>query len=320
MNWRIKMRLRILITLASLLYLNINFAREMRLEVKSRTELKGVPSASGIEFYADSYYVVGDNSAWLYHFNSAFEGLVKYQIHDPLNQVNDTIPKKVKPDFEATTLVTSSNQAQLYIFGSGSKSPMRDILVKVDLNNPRNYESLSLEKFYLKLKADGVSELNIEGAVYANDYFYLLNRADNSIIRFAHVEFEAFLRSPVQDLKFTKFKFVLPVVDNVQAAFSGATLIPGTDRMIFTASLEQTDNWIDDGAILGSYLGIINLNELQDTNEALVLPILENGTVSKVKIESVTVKSATRQKVEVFMVTDSDGGASELIEADLFFH
>ncbi|MBK6526709.1 MAG: hypothetical protein IPG07_14875 [Crocinitomicaceae bacterium] len=77
---------------------------------------------------------------------------------------------------------------------------MRDILVKVDLNNPTNVESLSLEKFYALLKLGGISELNIEGAVYANGFLYLLNRADNSIIRCAYNEFELFLnnaRSPV---------------------------------------------------------------------------------------------------------------------------
>lgn len=290
----------------------------MRLEVNGRIELTGVPSASGIEFYKDSFYIIGDNSAWLYHFNSAFKGLEKYQIHHQLNHVNDTIPKKEKPDFEATALVTSSDHTLLYIFGSGSKSHTRDILVKVDLKNPRNYESISLEKFYSHLKAGGITELNIEGAVYANGYFYLLNRAENSIIHFAYSEFEAFLNLSVQELKFTQYIFVLPIVDHVQAAFSGGTLIPGTDTMIFTASLEQTDNWIDDGAVLGSYVGMIELDRLADTRALKVAPVVDGSGALKIKVESVTVRSVNGHKIELIMVTDSDGGSSELIEANLF--
>ncbi|MBK6951639.1 MAG: hypothetical protein IPO32_01170 [Crocinitomicaceae bacterium] len=290
----------------------------MRLEVKSRTELEGVPSASGIEFYGDSFYIIGDNSAWLFRYNASFRKLEKYPVHAQLNSLNDTIPKKEKPDFEATTVVLQNTSAQLLIFGSGSKSPMRDILVKVDLNNPTNVESLSLEKFYALLKSGGVTELNIEGAVYANEFLYLLNRADNSIIRFAYNEFELFLTNANHPLEFTLHKFSLPHVDDVQVAFSGGTLIPGTGTLIFTASAEKTENWIDDGAILGSYAGIIELENLTDFNKPQVVSIQEDGNALQIKIESVTVKSSTRHKIQLVMVTDSDGGPSELIEANLF--
>ncbi len=315
---RFKVQVKLGITLAVLIYLNINFAQEMRLEIKDRKELIGIPSASGIEFYGDSFYIIGDNSAWLYHFNASFQLSTKYQIHAQLNRLTDTIPKKEKPDFEATTIVTGLDQDQLFIFGSGSKSPSRDILVKVDLINPASFQTVSLEKFYAQLKSGGISELNIEAAVYANGFLYLLNRADNSMIRCAYSEFELFLKSPDTDLTFTHHKFVLPIVDNVQAAFSGACIIPGTSKMIFTASVEQTDNWIDDGAILGSYVGLIELDNLIDTNEPRLVPLLENGNALKIKVESITVRSVNAHKIKLFMVTDSDGGSSELIEANLF--
>jgi hypothetical protein len=314
----IKKPLHLTFSLAALIYLNTNFAREMRLEVKSRTELEGIPSASGVEFYGDSFYVIGDNSAWLFQYDASFRNLVKYPIHHQLGIQNDTIPKKEKPDFEATTVVTQNSSAQLYIFGSGSKSPMRDILVKLDLNNPTSYVSLSLENFYSQLKTGGVSELNIEGAVYANDYLYLFNRADNSIIRVVYTEFELFLNDSNRALEFTLHKFSLPLLDNVQIAFSGASLVPGTSTIIFTASAEQTDNWIDDGAILGSYVGIIDLENLTNLNKPQVVGVLENGNTLKIKIESVTVKSANRHKIQLVMVTDSDGGKSERVEANLF--
>lgn len=291
----------------------------MRLEVKSRTELEGVPSASGIEFYDDSFYIIGDNSAWLFQFNASLKRLEKYPIHIQLNSgSSDTIPKKEKPDFEATTIVMQGASAQLYIFGSGSKSPLRDILVKVDLSNPARFESFSLENFYALLKSGGVSELNIEGAVYANNYLYLLNRADNSIIRFTFTEFEFFLADANHPLEFTRHQFSLPLVDNVQIAFSGATLIPDSSTLVFTASAEKTDNWIDDGAILGSYAGIIELENLPASSKPQLVRVQEEGKALQIKIESVAIRSSNKLIIQLVMVTDSDGGASELIEANLF--
>lgn len=312
--------MRLCLTYGLILLVNTNFAQIMKLEVKNRTELTGIPSASGIEFYGDWFYIIGDNSAWLYRYRYPLRTFEKYAIYDTTNVVNDTIPKIDKPDFEASTIAVRNGQRTLLIFGSGSKSPRRDVLIRVDMNNPQKSERVSLEKFYLQLRSGGVSDLNIEGAVFANEYLYLLNRADNSIIRFSYAEFELFLQSPNHDLNFTHHKFTLPVIENVQVSFSGACMIPETNRMIITASLEQTDNWIDDGAILGSYIGLVELDKLTDTNTIEIVPIMEQKNVLKIKIESVTVKSVRKNKVHLFMVTDSDGGSSELVEANLFLH
>lgn len=311
---------RLVFTYTLILLVNTNFAREMKLEVKSRVELPGVPSASGIEFFDNAFYIIGDNSAWLYKYTSSLESLAAYRIYEHISNVSDTIPKKEKPDFEASTIAFKNGQNTLFIFGSGSKSPQRDLLIQVDLNNPTNVKSFSLEKFYLKLKAAGVDELNIEGAVYVDQFFYLFNRADNGVIQFGSDEFDRFLQNPESDLNFAINKFKLPVESGLQSGFSGACLIPGTNRIIFTASLEQTDNWIDDGAILGSYVGIFDLKDFGDSYEPEVCPVLENETVVRLKIESVTVKKLSKRKATILMVTDSDGGASELIEATLLLN
>lgn len=310
--------MRFVFTHILILFLHSNFAREMKLEIKNRTELAGVPSASGIEFYDNACYIIGDNSAWLYKCGYPFDRCEKYPIYDTTNLINDTIRKVDKPDFEASTIAFKNEKYALFIFGSGSKSPQRDVLIKLDLNNPGNIQSFSLERFYLKLKEAGITELNIEGAVYANEFFYLFNRADNTVIRFGYDEFDQFLQKPESNLKVTLHKFNLPLEQGLQSGFSGACLIPGTQKILFTASLEQTDNWIDDGAILGSYAGVFDLETLAEVNKADVLPVLEDGSFVKVKIESVAVKSMSRQKLTIFMVTDSDGGVSELIEANLF--
>lgn len=294
-------------------------ARDMKLTLTNTIPLTGIPSASGIEFYGNNYYIVGDNSPWLYSLDKTFSNTKKFRIHDYVSNVSDTIPKSIKPDFEAATIVNSDTGSFLLIFGSGAKSPYRDLLVKVDLNNPSKYESFSLNAFYLKLKACGIPELNIEGAVYFDDQLFLLNRADNSIISVSYIEFETLLKVHNPEINVVIHKFDLPVYQNVQAGFSGASLIPGTSKIIYTASFEATDNWIDDGKILGSIVGIIDLNDLEETNGTSGIFLTADEKIIPVKLESVTVRMASKGKAHLVFISDQDDGSSELFEAELKF-
>lgn len=289
----------------------------MKLKIKSRVDLKGVPSASGIEYFDNSFYIVGDNSAWLYVFDEAFKKSSAYKIYDYPDTSGDTIPKTVKPDFEATTIRAGQNQSTLFVFGSGSKKEFRNVLIQIDLYDPLKFRLTSLERFYDALKAKGINEINIEGAVYAQHSFFLFNRAGNQVVQFSDSDFMKFLEEPDAIPDFVVYKFNLPMKNNVQAGFSGACLIPGTNQVVFTASLEQTENWIDDGEILGSYIGLINLSQMTELNEIPLTPVIQNGKMLPIKIESVTVRDVRKTSVNLFLVSDSDGGISELIEAQL---
>lgn len=318
---RLKIFPAVLIVCFSLSFTSVDKNR-MELKVTNQLILTGVPSASGIEILGEHIYLIGDNTPWLFKLNNDYTIVDKHTIYSLSDLENDTIKKSVKPDFEAMTFIEQGDIRPLYIFGSGSKSPYRDVLVKINTDSDGSYTHVSLQLFYSKLKlACGFTdaELNIEAAIYAKESIYVFNRGKNTIIQFSLTEFEAFIDEKITEMNFNIFAIELPKINEVVAGFSGATYWPEQQKIIFTASVENTSNWIDDGDMLGSFVGILDLNDLQNNVKPECLPVQKKGKNLPVKIESVAIQSAKNNKLQVLMVVDSDGAASELIEAILSF-
>lgn len=105
----------------------------------------------------------------------------------------------------------------------------------------------------------------------------------------------------------------LPEIDGVKAGFSGATSDVENKRILFSASVENTSNWVDDGAVLGSFIGVIVPDEIQHHYTPLCTLIQENEPLL-VKVESLTVITSSTESTKVAAVTDSDGSESEVIE------
>jgi hypothetical protein len=202
----------------------------------------------------------------------------------------------------------------LFIFGSGSKSPQRDILFVVNPNETTSVKKHSLFDFYFHLRTQGnisSADLNIEAAVSFGEKILLFNRGNNFIIEFSIEDLFQHLENKKYIPHFKFYQIFLPVLKNIPAGFSGADIFE--DRIIFTASVENTLNWIDDGDVLGSYLGFISLKNLKDKYTPPCKLIEENGEILKLKIESVVIKSVSPSETELILVSDSDGGNSEII-------
>ena len=110
----------------------------------------------------------------------------------------------------------------------------------------------------------------------------------------------------------------LPSLSGRTAGFSGATLLPDTESFLFTASVECSDDPIDDGEILGSFLGILDATS-SGYEVRWCEPLRDaDGAVLPIKVESVTVlRREARGLCHLLMVTDSDDGDSEILEASL---
>ncbi len=224
----------------------------MKCTLLSRTILEGIPSASGIEKVGDTIYIMGDDSPWLFWMNERYEITGKIPVADVSAAVKGKIPKPVKPDLEAMALFRN----ELLLFGSGSKSPQRDVLVRVNIIS-KKASTYSLVQFYdhlctaAKITRD---DLNIEAAVIFNTSLLLFNRGNNCIYE---TDIEALLAfsSGAENMPSVKiFRITLPMLQEIQAGFSGACLSTDSQQIIFTASVENTPNWVDDGEILGSFI------------------------------------------------------------------
>ena len=85
------------------------------------------------------------------------------------------------------------------------------------------------------------------------------------------------------------------------------------NQLLFTASLEETTDFTKDGAIKGSYIGIL---EIRDSQE-ITLPHFsklqdEKSTDINEKLESIEIIRTRGKYIEAVAVSDNDKGNSKL--------
>lgn len=272
-----------------------------------------VPSASGITKYKDAIYAIGDDSPYLFRMDTDGNVLERILLLDEYVDADDDIiiEKSLKPDFESIELV---NKEMLYILGSGSKSPLRDLLIIYDFKNAEIITRVSLSNFYQNIKDCSFMngfELNIEGTAVVGDNFYFFNRSNNCFFDFPIADFDAICKGEIPFYEPRVQYLKLPKLKGIQAGVSGATGGLKMDKLVFTASVENTGNAYDDGEILGSFVGLLTLDKSGKLVDMQISTIENLVTKKKVKVESVCVnKKIDDSNLEVILVTDNDGKAS----------
>jgi hypothetical protein len=180
----------------------------------------------------------------------------------------------------------------------------------------------SLVDFYAGLRETaGLSknELNIEAAVVVENELYLFNRGENMIFKLKVSQFQEFLKHQGTFPKPEITRYELPEIKGIKAGFSGATYFPERKLFLITASVENTANWIDDGEVLGSFLGLMDYKDFSRKKEPTWMLLTHKDQPLIKKVESITcLSSSAKDSVDLLMVTDSDGGISEIIKARLF--
>lgn len=311
----------IYLILISLIVNNCSTA-ELKFTLEKISDLPGIASASGIEETGRGRFVIGDDSPYMFRINDRDEVEEKILLL-PNREIPELIfEKKVKPDFEAITKTNNKGEG-LFIFGSGSKSPQRDILLEVTLSEIPEIKEYNLSGFYevLKNSAKITSEdLNIEAAEIFEDHLFLFNRGKNFIARYSLREFKNYLRNKNSIPRPEVYPFLLPKVKGIEAGFSGASIALEAEAFIFTATVEDTANWIDDGEVLGSFLGMMKIKDLENEQGVAWIPILQNDKHLPIKVESVTVVPPfSKNRAELLLVTDSDGGISQILRGNFTF-
>jgi hypothetical protein len=286
--------------------------------VTDEINFQNMPSASGIVKFQDSYYVIGDDSPYLFQLDSGFQLIKKIEIFSTKELQDGRLPKKEKPDFECITVVPWGNDSDLLVFGSGDGEE-REVLIRIDIDEGKErVESYSLKNFYeyLHKESTGDEELNIEGAGFWDNHLILLNRTDNTLFMIDLDDFKEYVKDKNNDKpKVESIVLKLPSINGISARFSGVTVLPDEDIIIFTASVENDPNWIVSEDIVCSYLGIIDLNQL-DNNEPICKLIKKNDIPIKEKVESVYVIKKNETVIELAGVIDNDDGSSKLIEIE----
>lgn len=305
--------------LLTLVFFSCEQPQTMNVKLIYRRELKGIPSASGIEKINDKLCVIGDNSPWLFVLDSTLEIVDRIPIHDTTQLTLGVLDKAKKHDSEAMVSFVENGVNYLLLIGSGSKESRK----KAKLINSKDGEMLNefdLTPFFEIVKEDAKldeEEMNIEAAALFNEHLYLFNRGKNKMISLKWTKFLDFLNEKIDEIKIKCITIDLPRLNGIQSGFSGATADEEFDRIIFTASVENTSNWVDDGAVSGSFIGVINLKEVHPH----YIPesfLLEDGSgIMEIKVESVAINESNSKNLKCVLVTDSDGGVSEILSVEL---
>ena len=100
-------------------------------------------------------------------------------------------------------------------------------------------------------------------------------------------------------------------IDGRPAGFSGATFVE--DRLFVTASVEDTADAVLDGPVLGSFVGVLNIEQKTGTFARLAWG---DGRAYHGKVEGLAMRRALGPgRWEFLLVTDDDAGGSTAVLA-----
>jgi hypothetical protein len=293
-----------------------------QLEVLSFRDLPLLSSGSGMVLWEGKLYMVGDDAPTLVAFSPKGDFLERYGLFvEHLHR--HRIPKDQKPDLESLFLATVQGEPTLFAFGSGSKHPQRDVLLQFPLQMQGGMKLHTLTPFYDRLSLAmgiGREQLNLEGSLLVDDALLLFNRGTNTVIRLSWPLFLQHLAGALaaEALPLEIFRLQLPKIREKEARFSGACQLPGSSKILFTATVEDTDNWIDDGEVLGSFIGLFDSAQLSEalTPDAWLLADAQGQALAE-KLESLAVLEQHANGLLLLAVADNDAGSSRLFRLRL---
>ena len=295
----------------------------MTATILTETSIASLPSASGVEIIGGTAYVIGDDAPLLYQLDAhtlAVTGRV------PLFETSafgtGRLPKASKPDLECMAALTwPDGRAGLLLLGSGSlPTRARGWFVPTAAAGPATPEAVDLAPLYelLRPHLPTGTVLNLEAAATSATELLLfqrtVGRADAALLfRLPLAATLAFVQGRGVAPAVVKTPFVLPEIDGSPAGFSGATAVDGL--LFVTASVENTSDAVLDGEVLGSYVGLVNL----DTQKAaFALLAWHDGRPYRGKVEGLAVRRAVGQRHwELLLVTDDDQGGSTAVVAEI---
>jgi hypothetical protein len=297
----------------------------MTATILSETVLPHLPSASGVEIIEAKAYIVSDDSPLLYLLDtSTLAPTGQVQLFETTDFGTGRIPKATKPDLESMAAITGpGGAAGLLLCGSGSR-PNREIGYFVGLPAgaaplPRFVQRLDLTLLYAQLRTHLLpgTTLNIEATATTATELLLLQRSVGGGPALLFVlPLEAALKHlfepcwPVPALALT---FELPALAGHAAGFSGATYVAG--KLLVTASVEATADAVVDGAVLGSFIGVIDLATATATFARLAWA---DGRAYLGKVEGLAVRRTLEPgRLELLLVTDDDQGGSTALVAEV---
>ena len=290
------------------------------------SQMKEILSASGIEMVNDKTYIVSDNQNVLFvKTNSGIKSIA-------LRKTDHTnfVAKTNKKDFESICHYQTESQNYLLIISSGSLLNTRDSIFIFDITKEQLAYVKNVRELYNNVqKRMGLETgqlINIEASTTTKNKILLFHRGNESkqnyMLSFDKKEFVNYLTSNTNTPDFLLTAINLPIKKElakiVNPGVSGAYTINDNEIMI-TYSMERTNSNYNDGEILGSYLGVLNL----ENNKVVSVPFNSKENKSelrKIKIEGVAIHKQEKNTYQISVVSDNDNGVSDFINLNILYY
>ena len=258
----------------------------------------GLGSASGLLFQNNSILAIGDNSSYLYEYQTE---TAKLQRHPLAENAQENTPKAFKPDFEAITQYADS----IYIFGSGS-TENRNFMVQVDSKTKEVIKTQELTDLYLTMQSFAKiapEDFNIEGVIYNGETWFFFNRGNGKTGK--NVVFTVEGKNLVNEFQIISNEYKLPKIKGVRTSFTDAILVD--NKIYFLASAENSNSTYDDGEVLGTIIGRIDVKKMK---------IDFTQKISDThKFEGITLYKKSSNEIEFLLCEDND---TEVLEANVY--
>lgn len=311
----------LLLFLVSLLvFISCEEKQQETLLLQSELIITSVPSASGIVCKGENIWMIGDDASSLFELDKQNKVKSSYPVSFMSRQENCRLLKSIKPDFESMDFFDN----KILIMGSGSKKISRDTAILFDFEKKEIIAKTSFRPLFQQFLQvggfDSLQSINMEGLASDNEYFYLLHRGNicgkNIVFQIKKDELLEYITKKKIPEVMVRF-FDLPKIDGYLSGFSGACLTPDQSHLIFTCSVESTNDVYHDGDVLGSFIGLIPIRgeNAWQTNSAF--PLKQNDSLVVTKLESVCVKSQEGNKLNLVCVSDNDNGESGIYQIQL---
>ena len=217
---------------------------------------------------------------------------------------------------DLAAFVVSQMEANIrYVMGSGSTEKRKQAL----LYNPSNHQVQTLldklDYDYLQHCAalTGGADLNIEAVCSDNRHLYVFQRGNinhfHGVLVFDLAKIQS--HKSLENTFIRSFNLKLPEINGSVSGISDAYFLVDQNLLIATAAVEQTLNTYDDGDVLGSFILLFSPD-----GQAISSHLIQSaeGKTLPIKVEGITWLES-RSDGEVFLlVTDSDGGHSEVLK------
>lgn len=276
------------------------------MDLKNLGPLKNISllAASGLVKYQQKLYVIADDSLTLLIFDLANQMQASTLPLIPGFLPEDfKLRKKIKPDFEALVILTSSSQVLLIAVPSGSElNRQTGVAIQISEDSPKVIASVNFSELFTELRKE-ILELNIEGACATGSTLQLFQRGNganhkNAVI---HLDLKQVLESIVSQKPISSqailriIYYDLGLLNGVPLAFTDACA-DGRGNIFFLAVAEDTTSTYTDGSYVGSILGCIDSSGNMRNVKALLCPDKPEG----LWIERMA------DEINIFVVTDAD--------------